>query len=61
MAIWQGALLSASLEALTTYFDGLEVELSQLPIALVHGSVVGACSVLGGLFGGRYGLAIGKY
>jgi len=55
------SLANAALEALLRFVDDLNFELSEIPSALIAGSIVGACSVIGGLIGGRAGLLIGEY
>ncbi|XP_025205712.1 uncharacterized protein LOC112602011 [Melanaphis sacchari] len=52
-------IVNAGLEALTRFFGDLEFELTQVPSALIHGSIVGVCSLLGGLVGGRFGIVVG--
>jgi len=54
-------LLNAITEALSRYFGDLNFELTEVPSALIAGSIVGACSFIGGLLGGRIGLAVGEY
>jgi len=55
------SLVNASLEALLRFVGDLNFELAEIPSALIAGTIVGACSVIGGLIGGRAGVLIGKY
>ncbi|XP_060868143.1 protein C19orf12 homolog [Metopolophium dirhodum] len=52
-------LVNAGLEALSRFVGDLNFELSEVPTALMAGSIVGACSFIGGLVGGRIGLLVG--
>ncbi|XP_001950186.1 uncharacterized protein LOC100159944 [Acyrthosiphon pisum] len=52
-------LVNAGLEALLRFVGDLDFELSEVPTALIAGSIVGACSFIGGLIGGRTGLLVG--
>jgi len=54
-------LLNAGQEALLRFFGDLNFELTEVPSALIAGSIVGACSFIGGLLGGRTGLLVGEY
>ncbi|XP_026819911.1 uncharacterized protein LOC113558614 isoform X2 [Rhopalosiphum maidis] len=53
------ALIQGGLEALIMFVEGLEFELTAIPSALMYGSIVGVCSLLGGLVGGRLGTLVG--
>jgi len=53
-------LVNAGLEALLRFVGDLDFELSEVPSALIAGSIVGACSFVGALIGGRTGLVVGE-
>uniref|UniRef100_A0A2S2NKU8 Uncharacterized protein n=1 Tax=Schizaphis graminum TaxID=13262 RepID=A0A2S2NKU8_SCHGA len=53
------ALVQGGLEALIIFVDDLEFELTEIPSAVMYGSIVGVCSLLGGLVGGRFGTLVG--
>lgn len=49
---------NAALEILMTQFGD---EVISFSTTIANGLVVGVCSALGGLLGGRYGILIGQY
>ncbi|KAL5242573.1 hypothetical protein ACI65C_009983 [Semiaphis heraclei] len=53
------SLVNGTLEALLRYVGDFNFELSEIPSSLIAGSIVGACSVIGGLIGGKAGVLIG--
>lgn len=55
------SLVNGTLEALLRYVGDFNFELSEIPSSLIAGSIVGACSVIGGLIGGKAGVLIGEY
>jgi len=62
MAINMSAVLvNAGLEALLRFVGDLDFELSEVPSVFIAGSIVGACSLIGGLIGGKTGLVVGEY
>lgn len=54
------SLVNAGLEVLTRLVGDLNFELSEVPSALIAGSIVGACSLFGGLVAGRLGIVVGE-
>jgi len=54
-------LVNAALEALLRFVGELNFELSEVPTAVIAGSIVGACSLFGSLIGGKTGLLLGEY
>lgn len=49
---------NTAIEMLLTQFGD---EVISLSTTVVNGLVVGVCSTLGGLLGGRYGILVGQY
>lgn len=49
--------LNAGLEILTRMFDNVNYALSDTVVA---GAIVGGCTLVGGLIGGRFGLFVGE-
>lgn len=61
MAMSRAVIANGVLEVVQILYREYGDENFQLAPAILGGLVVGACTIVGGLLGGRYGLVIGKY
>lgn len=61
MAMSRAVMANSVLEVVQILYRHYGDENFELTPAILGGLVVGACTLVGGILGGRYGLLIGKY